>query len=160
MRKMFYGVQTFARKSETNSGKGFSRILHYYEEPLYWFLSQTTNKPERLTLLYYEPFLTIFSLYATKTPKVLALLSRHLLKIQKFLPLEKIHQYLAVFKDKLAYFDQDLLSVVEEQIEKLMVIPQFETVLLPWILEKARETCQNQVLETKLTKFRPSAHNG
>ena len=145
MRKMYYGAVIFTRKFESGC-----EVLEKYEEPLMWFYNQITIKPERMRLLYFGPFLKIFSLYKNKNQAILSQLANQFLRLVGVLDQDKIRNYLLIFTQKLNFFNNDLLKLVNGQLENFKDFEVFWSEILPVLLEKSQNFPEFTAFQEKL----------
>ena len=145
MRKMYYGAVIFTRKFDSGCD-----VLEKYEEPLMWFYNQILLKPERMRLLYFGPFLNIFSLYKNKNQAILSQLANQFLKLEKVLDQNRIRIYLLIFTQKLNFFSSDLLNLVNSQLENFKDFDIFWSEILPLVIEKSQSFPEFMSFQEKL----------
>lgn len=145
MRKMYYGAVIFTRKFDSGC-----IVLEKYEEPLMWFYNQILLKPERMRLLYFGPFLKIFSLYENKNQAILSKLAKQFLKLVGALDQDKIRTYLLIFTRKLSFFNSDLLKLVNDQLENFKDFKLFWSEILPFVIEKSQNFPEFMAFQEKL----------
>lgn len=142
---MYYGAVIFTRKFESGC-----YVLEKYEEPLMWFYNQIILKPERMRLLYFGPFLKIFSLYKNKNQAILSQLANQFLKLEKVLDQDKIRNYLVIFTQKLNFFNNDLLTLVSCQLENFKDFEVFWSEILPFVMENSQNFPEFMPFQEKL----------